>query len=98
MWLTLLACLSCSGRADLVGHYETRHEGPDGAVTVVMVLAEDGSGKWEIGGEALNFSWTPVADGVRVHTRDGAVVEGVLEDGDLRLDVPGVGKLLFARR
>jgi hypothetical protein len=46
----------------------------------------------------LNFSWTPVAGGVRVHARDGAVVEGVLEGDDVRLDVPGVGKLLFERR
>jgi hypothetical protein len=97
IWLAFLVCLSCSGRADLVGRYETRHQGPDGPVSVVMILAEDGSGKWEIGGEVLNFSWTPVAGGVRVHARDGAVVEGVLEGDDVRLDVPGVGKLLFER-
>jgi len=32
-----------------------------------------------------------------VHTRDGAVVEGVLEGDTMRLDVPGVGKLDFVR-
>lgn len=98
VWLMLLACLACTDRVDLVGHYEARHEGPAGPVKAVMVLAEDGSGKWEIGGEVLNFSWSAVPGGVRVHTRDGAVVEGVTEGGDVRLDVPGVGKLLFDRR
>lgn len=98
VWLMLLACLSCSGRTDLAGRYEARHEGPGGTVTAVMVLAEDGGGKWEIGGEVLNFSWTEASGGVHVHTRDGAVVEGALEGRDLLLDVPGVGKMLFARR
>lgn len=97
-WLLLLACLACSGRGDLAGSYEARHEGPGGPVTAGMVLGEDGSGKWEIGGEVLNFSWTAVPGGVRVHVRDGAVVEGVIEGGNVRLDVPGVGHLLFVRR
>jgi hypothetical protein len=96
--LLLAACLACSGRGDLAGKYEALHEGPGGPVTADMVLAEDGSGKWEIAGEVLNFSWTAVPGGVRFHARDGAVVEGVLEGENVRLDVPGVGHLLFVRR
>jgi hypothetical protein len=35
---------------------------------------------------------------VQVYTRDGAVVVGTMEGGNVRLDVPGVGRLLFVRR
>ena len=96
--LLLSMCLSCAGPSDLAGRYEARHEGLSGSVVVVMVLGEDGAGKWEIGGEVLNFSWTPLEDGVRVHTRDGAVLDGARQGGNLRLDVPGVGKLFFERK
>lgn len=98
MWLLLFVCLACSGRTDAAGSYEARHEGPGGSVSAVMVLGEDGSGKWEIGGEVLPFSWSASPGGVQVHTRDGAVVVGTMEGGNVRLDVPGVGRLLFVRR
>jgi hypothetical protein len=96
--LLLSMCLSCAGPTDIAGRYEARHEGLSGPVDVVMLLGEDGAGKWEIGGEVLNFLWTPHEDGVRVHTRDGAVLDGARAGRNLRLDVPGVGKLLFERK
>ena len=97
-WLLLAMCLACSNRTELAGRYEALHHGPGGENVAVMTLAEDGSGKWEIEGEVLPFSWSVEPGGLRVHTRDGAVVEGFMEGGDVRLDVPGVGKLLFRRR
>jgi len=96
-WLLFFLCLACSSRVDLAGRYEASHTGPSGPVDVVMVLGEDGSGKWEIEGEVLPFSWSVRPGVVNVHTRDGAVVEGVVEGGNVRLDVPGVGKLFFVR-
>ncbi len=96
-FLMLLLCLSCSSRPDLAGRYEASHTGPSGPVNAVMTLAEDGSGKWEIEGEVLPFSWAVREGALNVHTRDGAVVEGVIDGGNVRLDVPGVGKLDFVR-
>ena len=93
----LFVCLACSTRTDLAGRYEARHPRDGGTVEVIMVLGGDGSGKWEIEGEALPFSWTVRQDMLNVHTRDGAVVVGAAEGGNVRLDVPGVGKLLFVR-
>lgn len=98
--LLLVACLAlvaCSDRTAQVGRYEASHSGMSGQVDAVMILDEDGSGKWEIQGEVLPFSWSVRPGVVTVHTRDGAVVEGKIEGGDVLLDVPGVGKLLFVR-
>jgi hypothetical protein len=96
-YFLLFVCLACSSRTDLAGRYAASHPGPGGIVDVVMILGEDGSGKWEIEGEVLPFSWTVRQGMLNVHTRDGAVVEGGIEGGNVRLDVPGVGKLLFVR-
>ncbi len=98
VWLMLALCLACSNRTELDGRYEALHHGPGGKVAAVMTLADDGSGKWEIEGEVLPFSWSVTPGGLRVHTRDGAVIEGFIEGGAVRLDVPGVGMLLFRRR
>jgi hypothetical protein len=97
VFFALLALAACSDRTELVGRYEASHSGLSGEVDVVMILGEDGTGKWEIEGEVLSFSWTVRSEGILVHTRDGAVVEGMVEGEDVRLDVPGIGKLLFVR-
>jgi hypothetical protein len=97
LFFAFLTLAACSDRTELVGRYEASHSGLSGEVNVVMTLGEDGSGKWEIEGEILSFSWTARSGGVFVHTRDGAVVEGMVEGENVRLDVPGVGKLLFVR-
>ena len=94
---TFLALAACTDRTELVGRYAASHVGLSGQVDVVMVLGEDGSGKWEIEGEVLQFSWSVRPGVVTVHTRDGAVVEGVIEGENVRLDVPGVGELFFVR-
>lgn len=98
--LSLIVCLAlaaCSDRSGQVGRYEASHSGLSGQVDVVMILGDDGSGKWEIEGEVLPFSWSVRPGVVTVHTRDGAVVEGKIEGDNVLLDVPGVGKLLFVR-
>lgn len=96
-YFLLFVCLACSSRNDLAGRYVALHPRPGGTVEAVMVLSEDGSGKWEIEGEVLPFSWSVRQGMLNVHTREGAVVEGTAEGGNVRLDVPGVGKLLFVR-
>jgi hypothetical protein len=95
--VSILTLAACSDRAQLVGRYDASHAGLNGQVDVVMVLGEDGSGKWEIEGEVLAFSWIARSEGLTVHTRDGAVVEGTIQGDNVLLDVPGIGKLLFVR-
>ncbi len=97
VWAMLLFCLACSGQSDLSGRYRAKYEGLSRPVEVVMILGDDGSGKWEIGGEVLPFLWSVRGGGLNVHTREGAVVEGVVDGANVRLDVPGVGKLVFTR-
>jgi len=91
----LVMCMACSGQPQIAGRYEASHSGLSGQVQVVMVLGEDGSGKWETGGELIHFSWTADAGAVSVHTREGAVIEGKTGGGRILLDVPGVGELQF---
>lgn len=97
MLMMAMLCLACSQGQDLAGSYTARYTGLSGPVGVIMVLGEDGSGKWEVEGEAVAFSWRARSGALTVHTREGAVLEGVVESGGLRLDVPGAGKLLFVR-
>lgn len=98
VFFLVAVALGCSPLSDLPGAYQADHQGLNGKVRVVMVMAEDGSGKWEISGENVPFLWRERAGVVLIHTREGGVVEGQVESRGLRMDVPGVGKLLFVRK
>lgn len=95
--LILFLSLSCSRPSDLAGNYSASHNGLSGKVEIGMRLVEDGSGKWEIGGEELGFTWSERSGLLLIHTREGGVVEVRVEGDALRMDVPGVGLVVFAR-
>lgn len=96
--LTLLALfVSCSRPSDLAGDYSASHNGLSGKVDIRMRLTEDGSGKWEVAGEELAFTWSEQSGLLIIRTRDGGVVEVRVEGATLKVDVPGVGTVPFVR-
>lgn len=97
-WILALLLCACGGGADIDGDYAAAYQGPAGPVDVRMSLKTDGKGLWEIDGEQMPFMWTMRSGVLTMHAREGAVVEGRRENDDLRVDVPGVGRLLFVRR
>lgn len=97
-FLMVLFLCACGGAADISGDYAASHQGLSGPVDVRMTIAADGNGRWEIGGEHMPFLWSLRSEILTIHAREGAVVEGVREGDALRVDVPGVGALLFVRR
>lgn len=96
--LILVVLTGCSRPADLAGGYEADHQGLSGQVRIVMTLADDGSGKWEVSGETMPFLWRERGGLLLIHTREGGVVEGRVESRGLRMDMPGVGTVLFVRK
>jgi hypothetical protein len=98
VWLLTLWLLACGGNAEISGDYAASHQGLSGPVDVRMTIEPDGNGRWEIGGENMPFLWSVRSGILTIHAREGAVVEGRREGDDLRVDVPGVGQVLFVRR
>lgn len=98
IWLVVLFLAACGGAENVSGDYAASHQGLSGQVDVRMTIEADGTGRWEIGGEHMQFVWTLRSGILTIHAREGAVVEGRREDDDLRVDVPGVGQVLFVRR
>jgi len=98
--LTALMLLGCganepeSPAARLPGSWEA--ETAEGRV--VLVLQEDGKGVWRTELDEAPFRWSMKGERLVLHTRSGGAVAASLpSDGTLRLNMPGVGELLFSR-
>ncbi|BDV00791.1 hypothetical protein TDMWS_08760 [Thermodesulfomicrobium sp. WS] len=95
----VLVLMSCSGgRMDVAGRYTSQSQNSGEPVQIVMTLAPDGTGKWQVGTEESVFSWSVDGERLRLYTRRGGVLEGrVIAPDFLRVDVPGWGMVEFRR-
>ncbi|BDQ34993.1 hypothetical protein [Pseudodesulfovibrio portus] len=89
--LTLLAACA-QDKKSVAGKYVAR--GP--ASEIVLTLNKDGKGTWSTDTDEIPFKWSLRGDGkLWLHTKTGGVLQGTVEDGTIRLDLPGIRDLTF---
>jgi len=91
--LTLAACAPDRGEA--VGSYVADTEDTE----IVLTLNDNGRGTWSTDTDEVPFKWSlPKAGQLWLHTREGGVIQGRIEDRRVTITLPGVGELVFERR
>lgn len=93
--ILLLILAACSpDRGSVAGSYTaTTGEGE-----IVLTLNENGRGTWSTDTDEIPFKWSrPAPDQLWLHTREGGVIQGRMDDGRLTLALPGVDELVFER-
>lgn len=92
----LLLLAACSrNKDDVAGKYTARN----GDTEIVLTLDKDGKGVWSTDMDEIRFKWSlRKNDRIWLHTREGGVIQGVIEDGGIRLTLPGVEELVFQRQ
>lgn len=98
-WLLAVALVvGCnSGRMDVAGQYTSQTLHGDTPLQIVINLAPDGTGKWQVGTEEAVFSWSVEGERLRLYTRRGGVLEGRVVASGLLMDLPGWGMVEFRR-
>lgn len=97
VFLLSLLLASCSRDPALPGKYVASRSQEAGAA-VVLVLKADGRGNLSFGTEEAPVRWSSSGRSgeVLLHTRDGGVVRAKLSpQGQLEMDLPGSGRLVF---
>lgn len=87
--LMLLAAACGPDRAELAGKYRAKGR------AVSLELDEDGRGVWRAGYDETVFKWSRKKGRIVLHTEEGGAFAGVAAQEGLRLDLPGVGEVLF---
>ena len=91
---------ACGGGAPSVqpaGKYVATAHGGGGEKTVTLELNEGGEGSWSTEDDAVPFKWDVRDNTALLHTKAGGVIEAAIVEGGLRVDLPGVGGLTFAK-
>lgn len=87
----------CERHDPLVGKYRAFDGGPQGKMLATLELQANGKGMWSIDTDNAPFRWNLHQKTIRLHTQAGGIIEGVIDGGRIRIDMPGTGAILFER-
>lgn len=92
-----MALVQCSQHEKMVGKYKSVGNGSSDRSLVTLDLQSGGKGLWSIETDNAPFRWNLNQDKIRLHTRTGGVIEGTVDNGTIRIELPGMGDILFKR-
>ncbi|WP_300460455.1 hypothetical protein [Desulfobacula sp.] len=98
MPLIFFLVFGCSSeRENLVGNYTAVDQASADPVTADLELLPDGKGFWSIETDNAAFRWDLHRGKIRLHTKSGGVIEGILDHDTIQLTLPGMGLIRFQR-
>lgn len=97
VFILLALMVSCDSRQTYIGTYQSvnSHGGP--CEPTVIDLREHGEGAWKCEHEEVAFTWY-IKDGeIRIHTREGGIMSGPLNENGFSLMMPLETELHFEK-
>lgn len=96
--LLLVLTFSCGPpREEYAGQYEAAGDESLKGAVVFLELKEDGQAIQRVGDDEVNFTWKVKGDEIRLHTKSGGILVGTIENGTIKLQVPGRKALVFKK-
>jgi len=96
--LILLAFLTGCGRGTQhIGTYIAEIKAWPHDYFTTLELKEAAVGVWKVGDDEVSFSWYVKDNELRLNTKKGGIIIGSLEDGMIRVTLPGFEELLFRK-
>jgi hypothetical protein len=93
----LTAAAGCGPGTQHVGTYIVEIKDSPHRSETTLELQETGIGVWKVGDDELTFSWHVKGNELRLHTRDGGVIVGSLDNQIIHVTLPGSGELFFRK-
>ena len=89
----LACCLSCESKEKYAGTYEAK----DMPEEVRLELKAGGEGLWISGAQEVSFSWYIKSGELRINTKEGGVIVGVIQGDTIKVTIPGKKEMVFQR-
>jgi hypothetical protein len=89
MGMVLFSFTACGKQEKYVGNYQCEESSDTEYKDLYVELKDGGKGVRRVRGEEVSFSWVTKGDGIRIHTDSGGVIVGTLENGTLKVELPG---------
>lgn len=88
---------SCGSNDPFIGSYRAEAIDSPKQAGTVLELNPHGDGIWRVGDEEVPFSWYIKGSQLRVNTRAGGVIVGIIENDSIHITLPGSKRLSFKK-
>jgi hypothetical protein len=93
----LLSLGGCNQREGWEGRYRAEIQEGDQLRLVTLELGINGQGTWKAEGDQVSFRWEVSDAKIRLHTREGGVLLGTVEEKIIALTLPEMPPLTFRK-
>lgn len=95
--LLFIAAAGCSPGTRYVGTYIAEIKDSPYRSETTLELKETGTGVWKVGDEEVTFLWDVKGNELRLHTKNGGVIVGSLDNRIIHVTLPGSKELFFRK-
>jgi hypothetical protein len=95
--LLFIAAAGCGPGTEHVGTYIAEIKDCPHRGETTLELKETGTGVWKVGEDEVTFSWHVKGNELRLHTRNGGVIVGSLDNRIIHVSLPGSQELFFRK-
>ena len=95
--LLFTAAAGCGPGTQHVGTYIAEINDSPHLREITLELKETGTGVCKVGEDEITFSWLVKGCELRLHTKNGGVIVGSLDNQIIRVTLPGLEELSFKK-
>lgn len=94
---SLLLLSSCQNTNELAGKYESEDHGLQSSVSSTLELMPNGEGTLSTVEDNVSFKWEARGEKIMLHTKDGGVIIGKIDNGTVQIILPGMHPQRFKK-
>jgi hypothetical protein len=94
---TLIFSFACDNKQKYAGLYRAEVGELQQGREYTIELKENGQGVWRLADDEAFFSWGVNGKEIRLHTKTGGVITGMLEKNGIEITLPNSQKVFFIK-
>jgi hypothetical protein len=95
IFLTMFFSFACENRQKYTGLYRAEEGGFQQESETIIELKEDGQGVWRVEDDEASFSWGLKGNEIRLHTKTGGVLKGIIKNNGIEIILPNSENIFF---
>ena len=88
---------ACDNRQKYIGLYRASEGGFQQESETTIELKDDGQGVWRLEDDEASFSWGLKGNEIRLHTKTGGVIKGIIKNNGIEIIIPNSKNIFFTK-
>jgi hypothetical protein len=97
IFFTIIFSFACDNKQKYTGLYRAEGGELQQEQVNTIELIENGQGIWRIENDEASFSWEITGNEIRLHTKTGGIIKGMIKNNCIEIMLPNSKKVFFTK-